>query len=148
MHIAADQMRPRPDSALSTPPASAASNCVVRCSRVSSCGTIKPSAASAIAPNANTASSRFQPSRRQPDHSRTSAYEIHAARAPANNTIDPTTARRHAPPRHAPATRGRIQRERRHAGQHLPELEVARPEDAAQAIHCQRFCIACTCRVR
>ena len=107
---------------------------MVRSMRSATCGTKVPSTTSVIAPTANTTSRRLNPSTRQPDHSSTSAYTIHAARAPASSTTVPIA----SAATHQPATpkrlRGVIQAERRQAGEHRPELEIARPEDAAEAV--------------
>ncbi len=71
MQVAAFQILPRPDSAVSTPPSSSASACVVRSMRSRTCGDATVSATSAIAPNANTANSFFQPNKRQPENTST-----------------------------------------------------------------------------
>ena len=73
MHTAADQIRVRPDSAVSTPLESAVSTWVVRSTRSRTCGTSSVAATRARAPNAPTISSFLGPSVRQPVHSSTSA---------------------------------------------------------------------------
>ena len=92
MHSAAPQMRVRPDSAMSTPSWSAANACAVRVTRSRTLGDVVVSTASATAPNASTASSRFQPSSCQPENTSTRAKVSQAARDPASSTTRPTAA--------------------------------------------------------
>ena len=73
MHNAAPQMRERPDNAVSTSPCSPVRTMVVRSTRSRTCGEASVSTSSAAPPKANTAASRFQPSRRQPDSASTTA---------------------------------------------------------------------------
>src|SRR5690606_39119157 len=56
------------------------------------CGTVNVSTASATAPNANTPSSRFQPSSCQPENSSTRLKVSHEARDPASTSATPTSA--------------------------------------------------------
>src|SRR5690606_39590345 len=63
----------------------------VRATRCCTCGENQASAASAIAPAANTPSSFFQPSRLQPLEASTRTKVIHDAREPANSTTTPTS---------------------------------------------------------
>lgn len=73
MQPAACQMRPRPDSAVSTPASSPAKAAVVSCTRLASLGEATAITASSTAAVANTPSSGFQPSSRQPENTSTSA---------------------------------------------------------------------------
>lgn len=92
MHTAAPQMRARPDSATSTPSGSSVSTCAVRSMRSCTCDEVAVSTPSAIAPNANTPSSRFQPSSCHPENTSTNPNVSQAARAPASSTTSPTAA--------------------------------------------------------